>query len=405
MWIIKMAWKNMWRNRNRTVITMAAIFFAVILSVITSSLKTGIFNNLVKNVVSFYTGYVQVHKQGYWSEQILDNSFDTSGNIEKKILSTPTVNQIAPRLESFALASSQDITKGCLIVGIDPQKENDITGLQSKMTKGIYLKNGDSAVLVSEGLAGRLKLNPGDTIVLISQGYHGATAAGKYRIQGILKFGSPELNDKALFMPLPLAQDLFSAYGMITSYVLSLKNPKLLEQTAESIRSAIGTDYEVMTWKQMMPEIQQHIATDSNNMQAVQLLLYLLISFGIFSTLLMLMVERKFEMGMLVAVGMKKVKLAILLLIESIFTVISGCLLGILVSIPLVFYLNKHPIRLGGETAKIYERFGFEAIFPTSTSIEIFISQGIIVLVIGLILSLYPVYKTLRLNPVTAMKK
>lgn len=395
----------MWRNRNRTVITMAAIFFAVILSVITSSLKTGIFDNLVKNVVSFYTGYVQVHKQGYWSEQILDNSFETSENIQKEILSSESINQIAPRLESFALASSQDITKGCLIVGIDPQKENDITGLESKLTEGSYLKNSDSAVLVSEGLAGRLKLNPGDTIVLISQGYHGATAAGKYRIQGILKFGSPDLNDKALFMPLPLAQDFFSAYRMITSYVLSLKNPKLLEQAAASIRSAIGSNYEVMTWKQMMPEIQQHIATDSNNMQAVQGLLYLLISFGIFSTLLMLMVERKFEMGMLVAVGMKKVKLAILLLIESILTVISGCLLGILISIPLIFYLNKHPIRLGGETAKIYERFGFEAIFPTSTSIEIFISQGIIVLVIGLILSLYPVYKTIRLNPVTAMKK
>lgn len=395
----------MWRNRNRTVITMAAIFFAVILSVITSSLKTGIFDNLVKNVVSFYTGYVQVHKQGYWSEQILDNSFETSENIQKEILSSESISQIAPRLESFALASSQDITKGCLIVGIDPQKENDITGLESKLTEGSYLKNSDSAVLVSEGLAGRLKLNPGDTIVLISQGYHGATAAGKYRIQGILKFGSPDLNDKALFMPLPLAQDFFSAYRMITSYVLSLKNPKLLEQAAASIRSAIGSNYEVMTWKQMMPEIQQHIATDSNNMQAVQALLYLLISFGIFSTLLMLMVERKFEMGMLVAVGMKKVKLAILLLIESILTVISGCLLGILISIPLIFYLNKHPIRLGGETAKIYERFGFEAIFPTSTSIEIFISQGIIVLVIGLILSLYPVYKTIRLNPLTAMKK
>lgn len=395
----------MWRNRNRTVITMAAIFFAVILSVITSSLKTGIFDNLVKNVVSFYTGYVQVHKQGYWSEQILDNSFETSGNIEKKILSTETVNQIAPRLESFALASSRDITKGCLVVGIDPQKENDITGLKSKLIEGNYLKNSDSGLLLSEGLAKRLKLNPGDTIVLISQGYHGATAAGKYRIQGILKFGSPELNDKALFMPLPLAQDLFSAYGMITSYVLSLKNPKLLEQASGSIRSAIGNNYEVMTWKQMMPEIQQHIATDSNNMQAVQALLYLLISFGIFSTLLMLMVERKFEMGMLVAVGMKKIKLATLLLIESILTVISGCLLGILASVPLVYYLNKHPIRLGGETAKIYERFGFEAIFPTSTSIEIFISQGIIVLVIGLILSLYPVYKSIRLNPVTAMKK
>lgn len=395
----------MWRNRHRTVITMAAIFFAVILSVITSSLKTGIFDNLVKNVVSFYSGYIQVHKQGYWDEQILDNSFESSGDIEKRILSTENVTAITPRLESFALASSEDITKGCLVVGIDPEKENDITGLQSKLTEGHYLTNPDSGLLLSEGLAMRLKVHPNDTIVLISQGYHGATAAGKYRIQGLLKFGSPDLNDKALFMPLPLAQDLFSAFGMVTSYVLLLKDPQFLVPTAHSIQSFVGSNYEVMTWEQMMPEIKQHIATDSNNMQVIQGVLYLLISFGIFGTLLMLMTERKFEMGMLVAVGMKKIKLATLLLIESILTVISGCLLGILVSIPLVFYLNKRPISLGGETARIYERFGFEAVFPTSTEAGIFISQGIIVLIIGLLLSLYPVYKTIRLNPVTAMKK
>ena len=113
----------MWRNRNRTVITMAAIFFAVILSVITSSLKTGIFDNLVKNVVSFYTGYVQVHKQGYWSEQILDNSFDTSGNIENKILSTETVSQIAPRLESFAGPSHGISPKVVLLWALIPKKK------------------------------------------------------------------------------------------------------------------------------------------------------------------------------------------------------------------------------------------------------------------------------------------
>ncbi len=405
MWLIKMAWKNMWRNRHRTIITMSAIFFAVILSVITSSLKTGVFDNLVKNVVSFYSGYIQVHKKGYWDEQILDNSFEASGNLEKRILSTENVAAITPRLESFALASSRDITKGCLVVGVNPEKENDITGLKSKLTEGNYLAERDSGILLSEGLANRLKVYLNDTIVLISQGYHGATAAGKYRVEGLLRFGSPELNDKALFMPLPLAQDFFGAFGMVTSYVLSLKNPKLLEPAAHSIQSFAGSNYEVMTWEQMMPEIKQHIATDSNNMQVVQGVLYLLISFGIFSTLLMLMTERKFEMGMLVAIGMKKFKLATLLLTESILTVISGCLLGIIVSIPLVFYLNKKPITLGGETARIYERFGFEAVFPTSTEAGIFISQGIIVLIIGLMLSLYPVYVTIRLNPVTAMKK
>jgi putative ABC transport system permease protein len=108
---------------------------------------------------------------------------------------------------------------------------------------------------------------------------------------------------------------------------------------------------------------------------------------------------------MLVAIGMKKTKLIILLLFESVFTVFAGCLLGITASIPLVYYLNRHPLKIGGETAKAYERFGFEATFPTSTDASNFIYQGLIVLVIGLLLSLYPMYKVIRLNPVTAMKR
>lgn len=405
MWLIKMAWKNMWRNRNRTIITMAAIFFAVILSVIASSLQKGIFDNLVKNVVSFYTGYVQVHKQGYWDEQILDNSFESSAATEQKMLQDENVTAITSRIESFALVSSADITKGSLVVGINPEKENQITLLKNKLTQGSYLKDDDNAVLLSQGLADRLKLNAGDTIVLIGQGYHGATAAGKYYIKGILKFGAPDLNDKTLFMPLAAAQDFYSAYGMITSYILSLKDRRNLHLTAASVRKTLGGTYEVMTWEEILPDIKQHIEADSSSMKYIQGILYILICFGIFGTLLMMMVERKFEMGMLVAIGMKKTKLIILLLVESVFTVLAGCLLGIMASIPLVYYLNRYPLKIGGETAKAYERFGFEAIFPASVEPSNFINQGLIVLVIGLLLSLYPIYKVIRLNAVTAMKR
>jgi ABC-type lipoprotein release transport system permease subunit len=131
----------------------------------------------------------------------------------------------------------------------------------------------------------------------------------------------------------------------------------------------------------------------------------MLICFGIFGTLLMMMVERRFEMGMLVAIGMRKSTLMLLLMIESVLTVLLGCLLGILAGIPLVYYFNRHPIRIGGETAETYRRFGFEPIFPTSVDAGNFIRQGTFVLIIGLILSLYPMYKAMRLNPVTAMKK
>jgi putative ABC transport system permease protein len=160
-----------------------------------------------------------------------------------------------------------------------------------------------------------------------------------------------------------------------------------------------------MTWEEMMPDIRQHIRTDTNNMKVIQGILYLLICFGIFGTLLMMMVERKFEMGMLVAIGMKKIKLMSLLMAESVFTVLCGCIMGIGSSIPLILYLNRHPLKIGGETAEIYKRFGFEAVFPTSTDAAHFIGQGFIVLIIGLVLSIYPLYKVMRLNVVEAMRK
>jgi ABC-type lipoprotein release transport system permease subunit len=346
-----------------------------------------------------------VHKQGYWDEQILDNSFESSTGAGQKILRDKNVTAVTSRLESFALASSVDITKGTLVAGIDPEKENQITQLKNKLIEGSYLNNNENAVLLSQGLAERLKLKTNDTVILIGQGYHGATAVGKYLIKGIVKFGSPELNDKSLFMPLAAAQDFYSADGMVTSYVLSLKDIRYLQITKSSASSALGPAYEVMTWEEMMPEIKQHIETDSNSMKYIQGILYLLICFGIFGTLLMMMVERKFEMGMLVAIGMKKSKLVILLTLESVFTVITGCILGIMASIPIVYYLNRHPIKMGGETAKAYESFGFEAIFPTSTDASNFIHQGLTVLIIGLLLSMYPVYKVIRLDPVTAMKR
>jgi len=255
MFLLKMAWKNIWRNRTRSVITMAAIFFAVILSIATSSLREGIFENLIKNVVSFYTGYVQVHKHGYQDEQILDNSFEASTEIEQKILLDKNISCVTPRLESFALASAGNITKGCLLVGIDPERENQITSLKNKIVQGKYLKGKDTAVILSEGLAERLKLKLNDTIVLIGQGYHGSTAAGKYRITGIAKFGSPELNDKMIFMPLKTTQEFYSASGMITSYILSLNATKKLENTTAKVAETLGNDFEVLTWGDIIPDI------------------------------------------------------------------------------------------------------------------------------------------------------
>ena len=405
MWLIKLAWKNMWRNTQRTAITMAAIFFAVVLSILTSSLTTGVFDNLVNNMVGMYTGYIQIHKNGYWEEQNLDNSFELDKLIEQSVLNNNQVNALSPRLETFSLVSGGSNTKGCLLVGIDPEKENKITNIKSKIIKGEYINANDNAVVVAEGLLKRLKLRVKDTLVLIGQGYHGATAAGEYLIKGVIHLGSPELNDKLLIMPISSAQELYGMDKNITSYVVLIKDPNSVSKISSSIKYNIGSQYEVMTWEEILPDIKQHIDADTKNMKIIQWVLYLLICFGIFGTLLMMMAERYFEMGMLIAIGMKKSKLVVVLLIESIFTVLGGCLLGIIVSIPMVLHLDKYPLKMSGESAAVYERFGFEAIFPTSTNWSHFTNQGIIVFIIGLTLSTYTVIKIIRLNPVKALRR
>lgn len=384
---------------------MSAVFFAVILSVVANSLWKGAFKNLIKNMVGYYSGYIQVHQKGYWNEQVLDNSLEWTDDLQSKINANQNISAFTPRLESFALISSGELTKGCLITGVDPEREDSVTQLRKKLIQGDYLKSNDEAVLLASGLAEQLKLGILDTIYIIGQGYHGAMAAGKYPIKGILTFGAPELNKRLVYLPLSLAQALYDTGNRATSVIVNIHDQESLLPTVEQLKLSLAGGFEVMRWQELMPEIEQHMKTDAVNMQIIQGILYVLIGFGIFGTITMMMVERRRELGMLVAIGMKKINLISLFIIESVFTVITGCLMGIAISIPVVYYLKVHPIRLGGEFGKTYAKFGFEPILPGSVEVNIFLTQGLIVLSMGLILSLYPIYKIIRLSPVDAMKK
>ncbi len=405
MWLIKLAWKNIWRNRNRTLISMSAIFFAVIFSVVASSLWKGTFGSVIQNLVGYYSGYIQIHGSGYWEEQVLDNSLEWNSSLELQISAEQHIAAFSPRLESFALMSSGELTKGCLVAGVDPLKEIEVTKLSERLKSGQYLEPEDHAILLGEGLAEQMHLGLNDTVFIIGQGFHGATAAGKYPVKGILKYGAPDLNNRLAILPLRAAQELYGAEKRATAIVISLHDHTLLEETTASLKNRLGPGLEVMSWKEMMPEIVQHMKTDNFSMQVILYLLYLLIAFGIFGTLTMMMVERQFELGMLIAIGMKKINMILLMVIESLFTVFTGCLAGLLVSMPATIYLKRNPIRFGGEFREIYERFGFEAVMPGSTEPVIFWSQGLIVLCIGLLLSLYPLYKIIRMDPVKAMRR
>jgi ABC-type lipoprotein release transport system permease subunit len=384
---------------------MASIAFAVLFAIIMKSFQNGVFNNLIKNVVGYYSGYIQIHQKGYWDEQVLDNCFALDNSLIEKLKQNPQINVIVPRLETFVLISKGNSTKGCMLVGTDAVKENELTQLKNKIIKGAYFQNKEEAVILSEGLAKRINAAVNDTIVLFGQGYHGVMAAGKFKIKGIVHLASPAMNDAFVYLPLSATQYYLSAENRLTSLSLGIDNPEKMNAVVNSLQPSIGNNYEVMPWQEMMPEIANHIKADGFSFYIFSGILYLIIGFGLFGTILMMTVERMYEFGMLIAIGMKKSKLKIILLGETFLITLLGVVLGMVLSMPSVIYLQERPIRFSGEIAQAYEQFGFEALFPAEFDLNIFFTQSLIVLFMALLIGLYPLWFVSGLNPVNAMKK
>ena len=222
--LLKMAWRNIWRNKRRTFITTAAIAFAVFFASFQSSLQKGIWDSMIESSVNNFFGYAQIRGDGYTEEQTLDKAFLLDDQLLYLDRSVEEVEYTVPRLESFALASNEESTAGVMVIGFDPEREDEMTQLSAKLEEGRYLEKGETATIIAGGVAEKLGLALGDTLVIISQGYHGVNAAAKYPIVGFLHYGLPDLNKRMVYLPLAAAQQFYGDEYRVTSPTMKIAN-------------------------------------------------------------------------------------------------------------------------------------------------------------------------------------
>lgn len=405
MEIIKIAWRNLWRNKRRTVITAASVFFAIWFALIMRAFQLGSYDLMVNNIVHAYSGYFQVHAKGYWDDQVLNNGFISSEKLEKSLQETEGVAGCAPRLESFALASFGMQTKGVLVDGVNPDAENELTSLRKKLVAGQYLSQDDPGALISKGLARYLKIGLGDTLVIIGQGYHGASAAGIFPVRGIVNFPSPDLDSRLVYLSLSAARSLFSADEMLTSIAFNVKDPGTYKDVAGRMTHQLDTgSWEVMTWDQMMPEVVQQIRADSASGLIMLGILYMIVGFGIFGTMLMMLNERTREFGMMVAIGMQRGRLMLIMTVETLFLGLLGIISGVVAAIPIAYNFHVHPIRLSGDMAESTAKMGFEPLMPTAWEASYFLAQSLVVLSIILVMIILPVVRIWKFKVINAIR-
>lgn len=370
------------------------------------AMQLGSYDLMVTNIVHAYSGYFQLQEKGYWEDKVINNSFAWTDELENQIKEVSAITGYAPRLESFALSSYGSQTKGVLVNGVKPDAEEALTQLKQKMVEGTYLTASDEGALVSQKLAKYLKISVGDSLVLIGQGYHGMSAAGIYPVRGIIHFPSPDLDSRMIYLSLPVAQELFSCPDQLTSIAFNVAKGEDYKNTAHKLQNIVGTDkYDVMTWEEMMPDVVQQIESDNASGLIMLAILYMIVGFGIFGTILMMFSERIREFGMMISIGMQKAKLTGIVVCELFYIGLLGIAAGIIAAMPIIYYYYRHPIPLTGELADTMINMGFEPIMPFAWEPSFFIGQSITVLMILLVVMILPVVKISKLNVINALRR
>ncbi len=369
---LTIAWRNLWRNKKRSLLTLAAIVFAVFLGLLMRSMQIGSYGAMIKGSVA-YTGYIQVHGNEYWKHKSINHSFAYGKRLHAIIDSIDNISAGVPRLESFALASYGEQTRGALITGTDPEIENQFTSLADRIVNGTYIGKDDDGLLIAEKLAEYLNISVNDTLVILGQGYHGMTAAGTFPVRGILRFTLEALNNNVIYMPLGSAQYLFATPPVqLTSLSLMLHDPSKMLHTHQALKQAAGEKYEIMNWEEISVDMVQEIQSDNAGGIFMLIILYLIVGFGLLGSILMSTMERQKEFGIMNAVGMQKRHLSAVLLIETVLLSILGVICGIVISLPFLIYFHFNPIPVSGSVAHLFQEFNIPPYLPFSLEPGIF---------------------------------
>ena len=395
---IILAWRNLWRNRRRTLIVISSIVFSVLLATWMRSMQEGSYESMIDNVVKFYSGYLQVQDTAYWDERTLENSIKVAPHIKNKIENIADITLVSNRLESFALAANHMRSKPAMVLGIEPEAEDSITEISKKIKTGSFLNPGDKGVVLGNGLAEYLNLGVGDTLVMIGQGYRGISANGLFPVRGIMDHPNQEFDKRLVFMDINNAREFYSAYGLSTSMVIMTGDHYKVDHLKSEIEKILPSDKSILSWIDMQPELEQIIQSDRVGGIIMLGILYMVIAFGMFSVIMMMVKERQREFGVIHAVGMKKQKMSGVVFLETLFIGLIGCTAGLIISYLFCLWFYHHPIALTGEAATLSTQYGMEPYMFFSLNPPLFYNQMKLVFGISIFISIFPVYNIYRLK-------
>ncbi len=403
---LRLAWRNLWRHKRRTWLTVGAMIFSNCLLVFSISLQFGSYEMMIDNTLQVFPGHIQVQHRAYLDNPKMRYTIADIKATAQSLRDQLGMQDISARAAGFALASSQDRSYGLQIVGVEPDFEPRVSSIPGLITKGRYLEQDSyDEIVIGAVLARNLKVNIGDEITFLGSGLDDSFAAGVVRLVGIFESGLPELDRSLAQISLAYFDDSFAMQGKGHSIVIRASHIEAVENLQTRIAALIDTQQNLVTrhWEELQPGLKQAIQADMASAWFMYIVLIVLVAFSVLNTQLMSVLERTREFGTMMALGMKPSLLSRLVVMETLMMSGLGLMLGVASGFAITGYLSQVGFYYPG-MEEMASRFNLpDRMYPSITLLSLLLGPAI-VSIASLLASAYPATRLYRLLPIEAMR-
>jgi ABC-type lipoprotein release transport system permease subunit len=401
--MLALAWRNVWRNFRRSLITTASMGCGLAAIMFGQSMIISEQHQLVEKATGSITGHIQIQARNIKDYKFPDHYLEGVDKVEEALRSTPEIAAYGRRIHLTGLISSPAASVGALISSVEPQVEPRITTMSTYVTDGKFL-SGPKTVTIGDKLAQRLDVRVGEKVVVMAQADDGSMGAEAYRVSGIFHTGSTTFDGQIVYVPLPAMQELLATGAHINHFVARLKYIDDADRVQQELREKLrGLPVQVLSWKDVDHEIMAIQKFQNGLLDIVLLIIFSIVALGILNTLLMSLFERVREFGVLMAIGAKPRWVLKLVLIESVTLGAVGMLLGLAAGSAMIAYFHR-----AGLPLPIGDAMSYFIPFPRVIFLRFawakHLSAAAAILVVSILAAVPPALRAMRLRPAEALR-
>lgn len=403
--IIKISWRNIWRNRARSIVMIIAIMAGLWGGIFAASLSFGLLSQRFENSIEQQISHVQVHNPDFLTDYKVEYNIEDWDRLKSELESNDEVLAFSGRTIVSGMLGSASLTTGVSIYGVEPDMESATTALKSNIVEGEYFgTKGRNPVLIGKRLADKIKARPGSRIVLTFQRPDNELTAASFRVLGIYQTADVGMDERNVFVLKTDLNEYVGKYNIVNEVGILLNDFENSPSFAENLKK-LFPELEIRTWAEISPELSYMHEMASVMLMIILIVILLALAFGLLNTMLMSVFERAKELGMLMAIGMKKKRVFIMIMMETTFLTLTGAFMGMLAGFLTIISFRNFGLDLSAVGGDSLNEFGFDSVVYPDLEPDFYLILTGLVIATALITSVFPAIKALKLQPAQAVKE